>query len=136
MVKMKNNRYLYCFLASWFLWMFVFPLSGVKASEPEKPVWVSAISCKLRLSVWNRWDANPTYTAKYIVKTKNGLTLIAEKEGVAHEPESSEVVFPDDFFVEGTRIQPSCTNGADYRWEIYVNNVLVDKGGRFKIVAP
>lgn len=114
-------------LALWdliFLMCYVTPSFGAEL----KPIWQTSACYKLRLSVNDKLSNDNSYVAKYIVKAADGSVFVAEK--VATDMNSSEVVFPEGFRDEKTKLQAyaDCHYGQKYAWEIYVDNVLIDSG--------
>lgn len=94
-----------------------------------KPDWHTSASYKLRLSVWDKYSVNQNYKVKYIVKTSQNLTFVAERDGVARDGRSAEVLFPDDFVIQETGKKAWIdSDGKECIWEIYVNNILEDSG--------
>ncbi len=93
------------------------------------PEWLTAVSYNLTLSVWDKFHTNKAYKVKYIVKADHDLIFVAEREGIAKDMASVEVVFPDDFFLIGTK-EKAWVNGYGQvcTWEIYVDNVLMKNG--------
>lgn len=91
--------------------------------------WLTAVSYNLTLSVWDKLHTNETHKVKYIVKADHDLIFVAEREGIAKDMASVEVVYPDDFFLIGTK-EKAWVNGYGQvcTWEIYVDNVLMKNG--------
>ncbi len=95
-----------------------------------KPIWLTPACYQLKLSVYDKLSIKKNYIAKYIVRTADGEIYFAERAATASDVGSSEVIFPDSFRGERTRLQAyaDCHYGQKYIWEIYADNVLVDSG--------
>ena len=95
-----------------------------------KPIWLTSACYQLRLSVSDKLSVKKTYIAKYIVKSSDGETYFAEKAAIAGDVTSEEVIFPDGFHNQKTKLQAyaDCFDGQKYTWEIYADNVLIDSG--------
>jgi len=105
-----------------------FPEKEVLGAE-IKPQWQTSATYKFILSVRDKWEVDKTFKAKYVVKTSSDLIFIAEREGVAMDSNSTEVTFPDDFFIPETGEKAWLKfDGEKCIWEIYVNNVLMENG--------
>ena len=98
---------------------------GPTAGQMLKPEWLVSASYKFTLGVYDKWTVNNTFRVKYIVKFSNGTTFVAWKVGLAMNAESSEVIFPDNFHVQGTELKAFSGLGQDCTWEIYVDDELV-----------
>ncbi len=97
------------------------------AGEEAKRSWQTSVCYHLRLSVWDKMNLGD-YQAKYTVKSADGTVFVAEEK--ATEDSSAEVVFPDQFHDEKTKLKAwiNCNNGENYTWNIYANGALVDSG--------
>lgn len=108
---------------------FLFVIEKTSFGDEFKPEWLTSASYKLRLSAWDKFSVDPSYKVKYIVKTAPDLTFIAEREGIARDGRSAEVIFPDDFSIPETGEKAWVdSDGKECTWEIYINNVLKDAG--------
>lgn len=109
-------------------------LKDARLPKPKSNrTWMVGERCKgFELSLWDKFS-DAGYKAKYVVKTGDGLTFIAERnisEGNPNPSDVSHVLFPDDFVSEKTpqlKAWLNCVTGK-YSWYIYGNGELIDKG--------
>lgn len=93
--------------------------------EGMKRVWQMSSCFTFRLAVRDKMIGGE-FAAKYVVKSADGDVFVAEKK--ADDFESSRVVFPDDFYDEKTKLKMGMVCHMAYKWFIYVDTILVDKG--------
>lgn len=91
--------------------------------EEVKRVWQMSSCFKFELGVRDKMLGGK-FTAKFVVKSANGSTFVAEEK----VDEGSKVVFPDDFHDERTKLKMGMVCHMSYKWYIYADNILVDKG--------
>lgn len=117
-------RIVYSFLLS----AVLAPLSTLSAAEEVKRVWQTSACYHLRLSVWDKMSQG-RYLAKYIVTSTDGSVFVAEKKAT-DDPNTAEVIFPDNFRDENTRLKAwiNCRYGESYSWDTYANGTLIDSG--------
>lgn len=119
---MKQMKLLYATLLA----IVIASFSTLSFGEEIKRVWQLSECFTFRLAVRDKMLGGE-FTAKYVVRSSNGSTFIAEKK--ADDFESSRVVFPDDFYDEKTKLKAwIICDLMTYKWYIYANNTLVDKG--------
>jgi hypothetical protein len=104
--------------------------TGAHGDEP-KPVWLTSVDFTFSLNVREKLMLSPTYKAKYVVKTADGRTFVAERQGKEDQGDHSKVIFPNDFREDrlGMNAWAAC-DGAEYFWEIYANGKFIE-GGSF-----
>lgn len=90
-----------------------------------KRVWQLSSCFTFKLAVRDKMVGGE-FVAKYVVQSADGNTFIAEKK--ADDFESSRVVFPDDFYDEKTKLKMGMVCHMTYKWFIYADTALVDKG--------
>jgi hypothetical protein len=119
---MKQMKLLYATLLAIIIAFY----STITVGEETKRVWQLSECFTFRLAVRDKMLGGE-FTAKYVVRSSDGTTFIAEKR--ADDFESSRVLFPDDFYDEKTKLKAwIICDLMTYKWYIYADNTLVDKG--------
>lgn len=102
--------------------------STLSIGAEAKRAWMTSACYKFNLTAWDKFSEEVTYLAKFKITSSNGEVFIAERHATDHN--SAMVVFPDDFHEDKLNISASidCFDGKTYKWEIYVNDALIDNG--------
>ena len=120
---MKQMKFTYAFLIVFYFSTF----STISIGAETQRKWQISIPCNsFNLTVWDKFSSEK-YLARYVVTSSDGDVFVAEKNATDHN--SAMVVFPNDFQEQKKKIQAwmSCVQMA-YKWSVYVDNILVDKG--------
>lgn len=119
---MKNMKWIYATLLAIVITFY----STLSFGEGVKRVWQMSSCFTFRLAVRDKMVGGE-FTAKYVVRSSDGSTFIAEKK--SDDFSGSEVIFPDDFHDEKTKLKAwmDCDH-MTYKWYIYADNTMVDKG--------
>lgn len=99
--------------------------SVLSSGEGFKRVWQVSSCSTFSLAVRDKMISGE-FIAKYVVRSTDGDVFIAEKK--ADDFESARVIFPDDFHDERTKLRMGMSCHMTYKWYIYADGILVDKG--------
>lgn len=97
--------------------------------------WLEVTDPQIKLGVWDKNNFKETFNARYVVKCESGTTFVAERAVTSSNPESSNVMFPNDFHLEKKGLESykvhGCgegRHGMKLIWSIYADDVLIDSG--------
>jgi hypothetical protein len=96
--------------------------------EKIKRQWQTSACFNFSLSVWDK-KSQGRYLAKYVVTAADGKVFVAEKKA-GDNPDTAEVIFPDNFRDKDTDLKAWINCGRDerYAWEMYADGLLVESG--------
>jgi hypothetical protein len=99
----------------------------LSVGEGNKREWITTACQHFDLTVRDN-SSNTVFFAKYVVTASNGMTFVSERK--ATDEDSARVVFPDSFHEVRTNQKAwvNCAYGEKYKWEIYVNDILIESG--------